>query len=966
LYRENLSRLKRLVLSDELPAWSALPSNVGMCHPDLELVSIERCHGFKAFDFRRRANASPRPEPPLAIRLVDCAAVESITLFTERHCAKGLEFRGLPNCKQVQISTPDLEDLRSLVELGSVESLVVQNCPRLRSLDGIASLTRLTSLTLANCPELASVAGVEALARLSQLSLNDCGKLASLDALAAMPELAYIELQGATSIKSLHGYHSRDGVSFFIESEGVGVPPSLVKTYFDNDGANCLGHFEKAIIECASCGGTKFRGGCHGWYERVHFAEVERCGALAGDDLVSSSKRQLAALEAELRSDGLEGVEGARGQDLFPVLHADVTCVTCKAILDPASIGARPEMDGNWSEVGKERSIKGIAQPKPEIRLEFDVARPEGEHVGHEAGKCPICCEAVLQIAVNGVARSESGGKFSGHVEIDRDTWSDLPECFHIDESNEKADGAWRWARAPRAASGGHVTCERGCFRAFVAAPEQVPAVLLAVLAAFETNQTAPDVARLATWFRGLGSDADSPASLVKAAVAHLEALDPEMVPSESPDADPVELANACRQKAKALMEQALPEAMKAPAATRTKRPSAKKAAKSAPAKKGASKKSSAASAAVAVPPSQGLQGRVFCFTGRLMGMSRAEAEAKVVALGAKTADSITKKVTDVFVGEGAGSKREKAEKLGLRVLDQAAFEELFQGSAGTTGATASPKSLAGGMPSDGAVPKGGSWAVLQAAGFAMSDGAQMDAKWHVPDSIVHVQTGATMLLIHPGEFLMGSPESEAERRDDEVQHRRVIRKPFYLGKTAVTQAEWRKVMGSNPGSFKGEDLPVDMVSWDDCQVFLKKAGGGMRLPSEAEWEYACRAGTTTTFSFGATITPEQVNYDGNGPYGGASEGLNRKRPVAVGSLPANAWGLHEMHGNGMEWCQDGYGDYPSSGTEEPSRDAGERVLRGGSWLRTASGCRAARRVRFEPGLRDINLGLRLARTLPE
>ena len=254
----------------------------------------------------------------------------------------------------------------------------------------------------------------------------------------------------------------------------------------------------------------------------------------------------------------------------------------------------------------------------------------------------------------------------------------------------------------------------------------------------------------------------------------------------------------------------------------------------------------------------------------------------------------------------------------------------------------------------------------LARAGLAPAPGAATDAATGYPKQVVHATTGAVLELIPAGEFQMGSPAGEAQRRDDESLHLRIIRKPFYLGRTEVTQAQWRKVMGSNPSRFQGDDLPVEKVSWDECTEFLQKAGGGLRLPSEAEWEYACRAGTTTPFSFGATITPAQVNYNGDYPYGDASKGLYRERTVAAGSLPANAWGLHEMHGNVWEWCQDGYEAYPGTGTEEPSRAAGARVLRGGSWFFNAYLCRAADRDRSEPGYRLGDLGLRLARTLPE
>jgi formylglycine-generating enzyme required for sulfatase activity/serine/threonine protein kinase len=258
-------------------------------------------------------------------------------------------------------------------------------------------------------------------------------------------------------------------------------------------------------------------------------------------------------------------------------------------------------------------------------------------------------------------------------------------------------------------------------------------------------------------------------------------------------------------------------------------------------------------------------------------------------------------------------------------------------------------------------------WQKLHADGYEGEHGSSRDRKTGLPIKVKHEATGAVLVLIPEGEFFMGSPESEEERGGDETQHRRVIRKAFYLGETEVTQAQWRKIMGSNPSTFTdSEALPVEGVSWDDCQEFLRKAGGGLRLPSEAEWEYACRAGSATPFSFGASITPQQVNYDGNYPYGGASKGLYRKKTVPAGSLPANAWGLHEMHGNVWEWCEDGGAPYPETGTSQPAPAAGTRVYRGGSWGSKACFCRSADRRSNEPGSKHYGVGLRLAKTLPQ
>ncbi|TAF02824.1 MAG: serine/threonine protein kinase [Oscillatoriales cyanobacterium] len=225
------------------------------------------------------------------------------------------------------------------------------------------------------------------------------------------------------------------------------------------------------------------------------------------------------------------------------------------------------------------------------------------------------------------------------------------------------------------------------------------------------------------------------------------------------------------------------------------------------------------------------------------------------------------------------------------------------------------------------------------------------------------------MVQIPGGTFMMGSPDNEQGRYTDESPQHRVTVPTFFAGKYAITQAQWEAVMGNNPSRFKGEKRPVENVPWDDAVEFCKKLSQTTRktyrLLSEAEWEYACRAGTTTPFHFGETITPELVNYDGNYPYAKASKGLYRQETTDVGSFPPNAFGLYDMHGNVWEWCSDKWhGDYskaPADGSSWETGTDNNRVLRGGSWNDLAVNCRFAYRRRNSAGFRYSCIGFRVA-----
>ena len=235
--------------------------------------------------------------------------------------------------------------------------------------------------------------------------------------------------------------------------------------------------------------------------------------------------------------------------------------------------------------------------------------------------------------------------------------------------------------------------------------------------------------------------------------------------------------------------------------------------------------------------------------------------------------------------------------------------------------------------------------------------------------TLVYQTAKQTFRWIEPGTFLMGSPETELERDNDETQHVVTLTQGYWLADSACTQALWLAVMGENPSHFtENPNNPVEQVSWKDVQGFIEKLNGfvqglNARLPTEAEWEYACRAGTTTPFAFGDTITPEQVNYDGNYPYADGAKGLYREQTVPVKSLPPNPWGLYEMHGNVWEWCEDWFGDYAAEPQTDPHgpETGAYRVLRGGSWYNFGRYVRSANRGRYEPDYGSFNFGFRLA-----
>jgi formylglycine-generating enzyme required for sulfatase activity len=241
-----------------------------------------------------------------------------------------------------------------------------------------------------------------------------------------------------------------------------------------------------------------------------------------------------------------------------------------------------------------------------------------------------------------------------------------------------------------------------------------------------------------------------------------------------------------------------------------------------------------------------------------------------------------------------------------------------------------------------------------------------------------------------PGRFVMGSPRGEPERRPGEDQVKVTLSRGFWMGKYEVTQGQWKRVVGALPGKLTagaGDDFPVYSVNFAEAEEFCRKLtararaagdlpkGWEFRLPTEAQWEYACRAGTTTATSFGDRLSSKQANFQGK-PYNGAGRGPSLKRAARVGSYPANPWGLHDLHGNVFEWCRDWHHTrlpggvdpdlYSARATALKSRTGSiSRVRRGGCWADEGWPCRSAFRLRFEPERRSDHIGFRVVAVRP-
>ena len=261
---------------------------------------------------------------------------------------------------------------------------------------------------------------------------------------------------------------------------------------------------------------------------------------------------------------------------------------------------------------------------------------------------------------------------------------------------------------------------------------------------------------------------------------------------------------------------------------------------------------------------------------------------------------------------------------------------------------------------------------LAEGSAAAQQQQRQLAAAAELPLEVSTARTGIRLRLIPSGTFLMGSPATEAGRGPDERQHQVTLTRPFYCGKYPVTRRQWALVMGELPAGdpTASPDAPVVGVTWDACQQFLELlaalesvAAGTYRLLTEAEWEYSCRAGTPTPFCFGGRLEARQASFDASRPYSDSLAGAAAERTTEVGRYPANAWGLHDMHGNVWEWCSGQYSAYPEGPLTDPrgAETGSLRIARGGAWTDYGHFCRSAKRCWAYPADHWPCLGFRIA-----
>ncbi|MEM7051422.1 MAG: formylglycine-generating enzyme family protein [Acidobacteriota bacterium] len=254
-------------------------------------------------------------------------------------------------------------------------------------------------------------------------------------------------------------------------------------------------------------------------------------------------------------------------------------------------------------------------------------------------------------------------------------------------------------------------------------------------------------------------------------------------------------------------------------------------------------------------------------------------------------------------------------------------------------------------------------WLLLTALGCETPEPLPAAVTWTEP------VTGIELVRLEGGRFLMGTPEAEPLREPQEIRHPVTLSGAFFIARHEVTQEQWQRVMGGNPSFFQncGGDCPVETVSALDIERFLDRlevAGGHrLRLPTEAEWEFACRAGSAAAFTWGDTLQPDQAQFDGSDPYPGARRGPVPRTPVAVGSFAPNGWGLYDFHGNLWEWTQDEHCPYPRGAVTDPVGDCDSEllVIRGGAWNYGADSARCGLRYTHRPQDDGPGLGFRLA-----
>jgi hypothetical protein len=513
--------------------------------PDIRSLNFSSCTSLRSVALHVLP-VSKEQEQSISIQISDCTALETIKIIVSGRDNSCLILNGLPNCRKVEISLPDQENLHLLGDLANLEHLTVTGGPRLNSLAGIGQLSKLDSLVLVDCPKLESLAGVEALRSLRSLELRNCPQVKSLDPLLVLASFRQFVLCGRTSIPSL-GPLTQLAVKPLIELDdvGVAVPPVLLGG-LDVAASHAIHQVGDAVIECGTCGGRSFKGEFGGRYEQLSYKEVSYSKPLMTVLKRPGKKHEFQWLSQKLadvvlsEDVDIEDLSIQEGIDTrFSGYHGPaVRCTSCEQILDPMQIGLGVHDKHDWFSVISSDHRLSYSDDWKAVHgvLEHGVSthflRERGLRLPNkrlDLKRCPICADGSLDVRVSRDIAQESSGKCYVEVSIVNGQYRLLPTYFEILDRNVTSENQWSWLPDEFMSTFVfHLVCSDGCFEIPLIKAEDGLYEALGALALYEALQPNPDIERVALWMRLISGHCESLDVQISQAAIRLDQWDCE------------------------------------------------------------------------------------------------------------------------------------------------------------------------------------------------------------------------------------------------------------------------------------------------------------------------------------------------------------------------------------------------------------------------------------------------------